>query len=124
MTEDSSPETEARALCALKLRLEQGYSLAQVAKHFGISKERGRQLCAKAQQLAQQTDNIWYDLPTSIRGALHRDGCEHTIDAVCERYTLEILERVPGMGRSRTIRLQEWLMHNGRPPIQSKGSAE
>lgn len=117
MSEGSSAEMEARALHALKLRLEKGYSLKQIGEHFGCTKERARQMCEQGLQIETQMDNIWYDLPQSIRGALSRDGCEPNIDAVC-RYTMDILVRVPAMGKARIARLQHWLVRNGREPLK------
>jgi hypothetical protein len=107
----------ARARGALELR-RQGKNLRAIADHYGISRERARQLCMKAEELERETKNPWFELSGIIRNSLARDGCKFTVDGVLHCYhSLDELRRVPGLGETRIAELQSWLVKHGKEPI-------
>jgi hypothetical protein len=111
---------EARAKLVLKAH-RSGLTLKEIGETYGFSKERARQLCARALEIEQQKNSKdpWFELTPRTRNALiNYRGCAPTIDGVLRSYpTIADLKPVPALGKLCIAQLQAWLIRHGREPL-------
>lgn len=104
-----------RALRALGLR-RHGFKLKHIAKHFGVTKERARQLCTLGLELERRASSTdpWDELSPRLRHALTACGCEPTPQGVVRFLQVCDWKRVPAMGVKSYADLQKWLIKHGQ----------
>lgn len=117
-----------RALEALAAR-QRGDKLITIAKRYGVTKERARQLVVLGEriELERSSTDPWYQLSIRTRNALINDGCEPTLDGVLDRYATvnynwretgtRALAHVQSIGKKSIADLQAWLVRHGKEPI-------
>ena len=113
---------DTRALNVLDAR-RRGLTLKQIAKQYGFTRERARQLSMRGLQIEHEqiSDNPWYELSAHTRNALVGDGCKPTPDGVVECYrTVEDLKTIPYLGKKRIAELQAWLVRHEKEPLPCK----
>jgi hypothetical protein len=96
-----------------------GQNLKQIGEQYGFSKERARQLCRRALEIEQNSNNPWFELSPRTRNALIKyQITTPTIDGVLENYpTIAHLKPVPALGKLCIAELQAWLVRHGRQPL-------